>query len=255
MIQPIRSITLRTANPSLGKGQSLARRVATSSPTATSEESTLSKAKNASLRLMALGGSITYGIGSTDGNGYRRALYDMLVARGHAVEMVGSRHSGSMVNNSNEGWPGRRIDQIHFKAIKATARFLPNIFTINAGSNDCLQDFDIGSAGARIDAMLEDLWKAGSPDATVVLSTLVVAADTSVNDRVLRVNEQIRELVAKQRSAGKENIFLADMYCSAGGPQLAELVSDGIHPNDEGYIKMARIWAASIGEAVQAGVV
>jgi lysophospholipase L1-like esterase len=203
---------------------------------------------------MPLGGSITYGLGSTDGNGYRKALYDILTGRGHTIEFVGSRTSGSMPNGANEGWPGRRIDQIHTRAIKATARFIPNVFTVNAGSNDCLQNYEIDSAGARIDAMLEDLWKTGLPDATVVLSTLVVAADTSVNERVLRVNEQIRELVEKRRLAGEMNVFLADMYCSADGPQLGDLVEDGIHPGDGGYVMMARIWADSIEEAVRAGV-
>ncbi|KAL3490659.1 SGNH hydrolase-type esterase domain-containing protein [Aspergillus germanicus] len=206
---------------------------------------------------MPLGGSITYGLGSSDGNGYRKALYDMLVARRHTVEMVGSRTSGSMVNNANEGWPGRRIDQIHAKALKSTAKFLPNIFTINAGSNDCLQEFEIGSAGARINSMLEGLWKAGLPDATVILSTLVVAADTSINERVLRVNDQIRGLVQKGRSSGGDsngNVFLADMYSSTG-PQLTDLIEDGIHPNDEGYVKMARIWTESIEKALLAGAI
>jgi lysophospholipase L1-like esterase len=203
---------------------------------------------------MPLGGSITYGLGSSDGNGYRKALYDILTGRRHTIEFVGSRTSGSMPYNANEGWPGRRIDQIHTRAIKVTAKFIPNVITINAGSNDCLQDYEIESAGARIDAMLEDLWKTGLPDATVVLSTLVIAADTSINERVLRVNDQIRNLVQRRRLAGAQNVFLADMYCSAKGPQLGDLVEDGIHPGDGGYVKMAKIWADSIEEAVRVGV-
>ncbi|KAL3461216.1 SGNH hydrolase-type esterase domain-containing protein [Aspergillus heterothallicus] len=206
------------------------------------------------LRLMPLGGSITYGLGSTDGNGYRKTLQDLLAGQGYSVEMVGSRKCGSMVNNANEGWPGRRIDQIHARATRATAKFLPNIFTVNAGSNDCIQDFGIDSAGARIDAMLEELWAVGVPDATVILSTLVVAADATVNGRVLRVNEQIRELVERKRLSEGKRVVLADMYSSAGGPDAAELVDDGVHPNDEGYIKMAKIWAQSIEEAAGQGM-
>ncbi|KAL2818004.1 SGNH hydrolase-type esterase domain-containing protein [Aspergillus granulosus] len=201
---------------------------------------------------MPLGGSITYGVGSSDGNGYRKILQDMLISRDYPTEMVGSRNSGSMTNNANEGWRGRRIDQIQDKAIRSTTRLLPNVFTVNAGSNDCLQDFEIDSAGARLDALLEDLWAIGLPDATVILSTLLVAADDTTNERVLRVNEQIRELVAKKGSTKGKNIVLADMYSNAGGPQLGDLVDDGIHPNDGGYVKMARIWADSIDKAVGA---
>ncbi|KAL4993888.1 SGNH hydrolase [Aspergillus recurvatus] len=201
---------------------------------------------------MPLGGSITYGVGSPDGNGYRKALYDMLVARGYTIEMVGSRRSGSMVNNHNEGWRGRRIDQIREKAKKPAARLLPNLLTVNAGSNDCLQDFEIPSAGARLDALIEDFW-ALAPGATVILSTLLVTSNEQVNARVVRVNEQIRDLV-RVKSAQNKNILLAEMYSCVGAPRLRDLVDDGVHPNTDGYMKMATIWADSIDEAAKLGI-
>ncbi|KAL4984735.1 SGNH hydrolase-type esterase domain-containing protein [Aspergillus falconensis] len=210
------------------------------------------RASKVPLRIMPLGGSITYGVGSPDGNGYRKALYDILVARGYTAEMVGSRRSGSMANNSNEGWRGSRIDQIHEKAKKSAARLLPNLFTLNAGSNDCLQDFEIASAGARLDALIEDLWTF-APGATVILSTLLVTSNKQVNARVLKVNEQIRDLVG-MKSAEQKNILLAEMYSCVGAPQLRDLVDDGLHPNADGYAKMAIIWADSIDKAAQSGI-
>ncbi|KAL4976296.1 SGNH hydrolase [Aspergillus desertorum] len=198
---------------------------------------------------MPLGGSITYGFGSPDGNGYRKALYDIFVARGYTIELVGSRRSGSMVNNNNEGWRGRRIDQIHEKAKKSAARLLPSLFTVNAGSNDCLQDSEIPSAGSRLDALIEDLWKL-APGATIILSTLLVASDKQVNARVLGVNEQIRDLV-EVKSAEHKNILLAEMYGCVGAPQLGDLVDDGVHPNADGYAKMAITWANTIDRAAR----
>jgi hypothetical protein len=48
---------------------------------------------------MPLGASITYGVGSTDGNGYRKYVRDHLVRAGYDVTMVGSRRAGTMENN------------------------------------------------------------------------------------------------------------------------------------------------------------
>lgn len=59
----------------------------------------------ANLVLMPLGDSITYGFGSSDGNGYRGALYDDLVGAGATVDMVGSLQSGSMSDPDSEIGP------------------------------------------------------------------------------------------------------------------------------------------------------
>lgn len=201
---------------------------------------------------MPLGGSITYGIGSSTGNGYREKLNDILAARGHQTTIVGSRKSGTMANNDNEGWRGYRIDQIHEKAVKSAARYLPNLFAVNAGANDCLQDYEIQTVGVRLEALVEELWEVASPGATVVLSTLVVAVEDGMNSRVLRVNEQIRDLVERKVADGKR-IVLADLY-SPRGPQVGDLVDDGIHPGDDGYVKIAEIWADSIEQAARTGM-
>ena len=51
------------------------------------------------LRSLPLGASITWGQGSTDGNGYREDLRKLLVQRSTVVDMVGTVHSGKMSDN------------------------------------------------------------------------------------------------------------------------------------------------------------
>lgn len=51
------------------------------------------------LRILPLGASITWGQGSSDGNGYREHLRTLLLLRGTVVGMVGTVNSGSMINN------------------------------------------------------------------------------------------------------------------------------------------------------------
>ncbi|KAI5456785.1 SGNH hydrolase-type esterase domain-containing protein [Mariannaea sp. PMI_226] len=191
---------------------------------------------------MPLGGSITYGVGSSDGNGYRKFLHDMLLTNSYQIHMVGSRRSGSMINNNNEGWRGHRLDQIERKVRRSVTAMRPNAFTINAGSNDCIQDFQLQGFGERMANMLDFLWHI-SPLSTVILSTLVVNTDKEVNTRILGVNRQIRDLV-DLKVAERKRVVLADMN-SVEGPQLRDLV-DGTHPNDEGYRKMAIIWFNAI---------
>jgi hypothetical protein len=48
------------------------------------------------LRVLPLGASITFGIGSKDGNGYRKDVRDQLRFAGWEVDMVGGVQSGSM---------------------------------------------------------------------------------------------------------------------------------------------------------------
>ncbi|KAL7788379.1 carbohydrate esterase family 3 protein [Trichoderma ceciliae] len=201
------------------------------------------------LRLMPLGGSITYGVGSSDRNGYRKLLHDMLTSDGYVVKMVGSRRSGTMPNNQNEGWRGFTIDQIKRKACESTPLLFPNLITINAGSNDCLQNLEIGEIGKRIDMILEYVWHA-SPGSTIILSTLLPNLDKTTEQRVLQSNAQFKEL-ALQKSIQRKRIILVDMH-GADGPNESDLV-DGTHPSDLGYQKMANLWHKGFREAVSKG--
>lgn len=198
---------------------------------------------------MPLGGSITYGSKSSDGNGYRKPLYDLLLADGYDVEMLGSRRAGTMAQNSNEGWRGFRIDQIEGKVVRSVAKHLPDVITFNAGSNDCRQQYEIDAAGQRIRKLLEALWDA-SPRSTIILSTLVRSAQEDAERAVVRVNEQILEL-SKELVASRRRLVLVNMHVAALG--LGDL-ADGTHPNDGGYLKMGRIWYDGIKEAESEGL-
>jgi lysophospholipase L1-like esterase len=194
---------------------------------------------------MPLGASVTYGVGSSHGNGYRDTLRQLLVTKGYKIQMMGSRRAGTMENNHNEGWRGYRIDQIFKKARKSVPLYTPDVFTINAGSNDCLQDFYLDHAGERMGGLIQYLWKV-APNSTIILSTLLVNAGQKTELRIRRVNEQYQNL-AKKMLDEHRRIILVDMR-SADGPQESDLV-DGTHPDDNGYNKMAKIWYEGINKA------
>ncbi|KAJ5357016.1 hypothetical protein N7517_011625 [Penicillium concentricum] len=196
---------------------------------------------------MPLGGSVTRGVGSSDGTGYRKSLLQMIQLYGMNARMVGSRKDGLMPNNDHEGWRGFRIDQIEGKARKSVKTLTPNVVLVNAGSNDCLQTFNIMEAGNRMGGMLDYLWLA-SPKCTILLSTLLQNADKEANSVVMRVNDQFRAL-AQYKATEQRKIVLVDMDTS-DGPDVQGFV-DGIHPDDKGYHKMASLWFRGIQEALQ----
>lgn len=198
---------------------------------------------------MPLGASITAGTGSPDLNGYRSRLRSLLVADGNPVDMVGSRASGNMTDNQHEGWPGRRIHEVFEKARASVPARLPNLVTLNAGTNDCAVGYDVDAAGERMEELLDYLWTA-SPKVSVVLSTLLVNGNSTIEKCVLAVNEQLTTLTADLTAKSKK-IILVDMH-AADGPQEYDLV-DGTHPDAAGYEKMAGIWFAGIQEAASRG--
>lgn len=201
---------------------------------------------------MPLGASITYGQESSDGNGYRARLKTLLEEDDYPVRFVGSRHNGTMSDNASEGWEGRRIDEVFDKARESVSDLLPNLVLINAGANDCFQRDDFGepeNAGETMRELLGFLWKE-SPDATLVLSTLIVNGIEEDDDCLEEINEKFESLAEEQRERGKK-VVLADMR-GKGAPTLKDM-ADFTHPNDEGYEKMADIWYEAIQEAAAEG--
>ena len=203
----------------------------------------------APLRLMPLGASITYGQASTTGNGYREDLRNMLTSADYTVDMVGSRKHGTMQDNDVEGWPGFRIEQVQAKAELSVPSRKPNIFTINAGTNDCAQNYKLEDAGSRMGSLMEYVWKA-SPGSTIILSTLLINLNETIEARVENVNNQIKEC-AKVKAGENKRVVLVDMH-GEDGPQKADM-HDDTHPNDQGYAKMAKIWFRGIQEADEKG--
>jgi lysophospholipase L1-like esterase len=199
---------------------------------------------------MPLGASITWGQASSDGDGYRGVLRGMLAAGGNPINMVGSRQHGTMADNDVEGWPGFVVDKVYAKANVSVPAWKPNVILVNAGTNDCSQDRDVDHLGERMLAMLEHLLVM-SPRATIVLSSLIVNKDAAVEERVLRVNEQYRDVVAKLGSKGKRVVFV-DMH-DKSGPRVGDMF-DNTHPNDKGYKKMAVLWYNALVKADRAGL-
>lgn len=200
----------------------------------------------AKIRLMPLGDSITHGIGSSTGSGYRARLFDTLALSKRDVDAVGSQSSGDHQDPSHEGYPGWRIDQLSGIASCAVRSARPNVITIHAGTNDMNQQFDLARAPERLDALIDRAFSA-APEATVVVATLIAASKPGLQPRIDAYNAKLPGLV-KARQAQGDRVKLADMSAVT----TADLAQPA-HPSDRGYAKMADAFLLAILEAESDG--
>ncbi|MFE9425996.1 ricin-type beta-trefoil lectin domain protein [Kitasatospora sp. NPDC006697] len=205
-----------------------------------------SAASDTPLRVMPLGDSITWGLGSSTGNGYRGPLWNDLVADGHPLDFVGSVRNGSMPDPDNEGHSGYRIDQIAPLVDASLDRFRPNVVTLEIGTNDLNQDYQVSTATARLRSLIDQI-TADVPDATVLVASLIVSTSSSEEPYRAAYNQAIPGIVNSEQAAGK-HVGYVDMSALT----TADL-ADYLHPNDSGYQKMADAFHRGIQAADSAG--
>ncbi|MER5374300.1 ricin-type beta-trefoil lectin domain protein [Streptomyces sp. NPDC002553] len=227
----------------LGLGAALPAAAATGTE---SPPSAVRAAAPTALRLMPLGNSITWGVGSSSGNGYRSFLRNQLAAEGHAPDFVGSGRNGTMSDPDNEGHSGWRIDQITGIADSVLARYRPNVVTLEIGTNDLNGNYQIPTAPDRLRALIDRITRA-APDATVLVGTVIISTSGTEEANRPAFNARIPGIVQAAQAAGK-HVRLVDMSALT----RADL-ADALHPNDTGYRKMADAFNAGIQAADAAG--
>ncbi|RBQ14077.1 hypothetical protein DP939_42640 [Spongiactinospora rosea] len=201
--------------------------------------------KKRDLRIMPLGDSITYGIGSSTQSSYRADLWNKLDGKTKSLDFVGSMRSGRLSDPDNEGHSGAMIGQIANSADTAVPLWRPNVVLVHAGTND----MDRGDAGAAPDALkvLVDQVFEDAPTALIVVANLVPSKDSRVQGRIDAFNKEIPAIVEKRVGMGRM-IALADMSMVTSG----DLV-DSLHPNDNGYRKMADAFHKALLRAAAKG--
>ncbi|KAH8684260.1 SGNH hydrolase-type esterase domain-containing protein [Tricladium varicosporioides] len=192
------------------------------------------------LKILPLGDSITYGWGSSDLNGYRLDLRNMLSM--YKVQYIGSLRSGSMANNASEGHIGALISQIGQYAT-LSLKELPNVILLMAGTNDMNNPVDPATAPARLGKLIDELLFAVA-DALILVAQLTPSATKSTAENIAKFNAAVPEIVA-QRANAKGRVMVVDMSKYVTTSDL----TDGLHLNDHGYARMATAWYDAIQQA------
>jgi hypothetical protein len=135
-------------------------------------------------------------------------------------------------------------------SLECSLKQKPNLVLINAGTNDCLKNIDIKNAGGRMRKIIDRLFSQ-TDGTTVLLSTLIVNGDVEANANVENVNTQYRQIVKDMAARGRK-IALAEMN---NGFITVEDISkvDQTHPTNDGYRKLAAVWADAFTRVAQKG--
>lgn len=99
------------------------------------------------------------------------------------------------------------------------------------------------------------LQQPGWDKTTIILSTLIPSANANTEAPRGSVNDQYRKLVTDMQADGVR-IVLADMDPPGAGNGWLSYPADygdTVHPNDQGYAKMAYVWWAAINRAKNDG--
>ncbi|MGX2998745.1 SGNH/GDSL hydrolase family protein [Streptomyces sp. JNUCC 64] len=200
------------------------------------------------LTVMPLGDSITQGVGSSTGDGYRAALRDGLAEHATEVDFVGSLRHGTHPDPDHEGHSGYRIDQIAAGIGPWLLAAAPNVVTLHLGSNDVNRDHQVAGAPERLAGLIDQLTTA-APDLTVLVAPLVPNSRPGVAPRVAAFNRELPRIVGERRDRGAK-VVLVDFDALDDGD-----LKDGLHPNDSGYRKMARAFQAGVARAARAGLI
>jgi lysophospholipase L1-like esterase len=192
---------------------------------------------------LAFGDSITWGDGSSNGEGYRDFLAENIVAYWGKADII------------NDGQPGSKslVGQGRLPGDLAVNR--PAYVLILYGTNDwndaeCREAFPCYTVDA-LRAMVQDSRSAG---VNPVLGTIPPVNPDYVDKRADERNDWVTRMnVLVRQMAAEEKVALAEIHGDfLKQPSLPPLFNDFLHPNDAGYQVMAESFFAAITKPVGA---
>jgi lysophospholipase L1-like esterase len=197
--------------------------------------------------ILPLGDSITDGVKSGTGNGYRGYLANRFTAGGSPMGTgwlyEGGLESGSLFW-SHEGHSGNTIDQIAAFVPSGLAK-APNgaqnvdLVLLDAGTNDDGQNRTATQMIADTSTLLDKVL-GFSPSIRVVLAQITVTTrNTATQQQTERDFDDQLPALAEAKGA---RVAVVDM-------RGVHLSVDGIHPDDAGYQDMANRWYATLASA------
>ncbi|WNI14502.1 SGNH/GDSL hydrolase family protein [Actinacidiphila sp. ITFR-21] len=203
------------------------------------------------VRVMPLGDSITWGQGSTGDAGYRKPLWRLVAGQSrYAVRFVGSERNGDLPEPANEGHRGWTIGQVRGRVDGWLAVSRPDVVLLHLGINDLRHNVDVARAPDRLAELVDRIY-ADRPGVSVVYMGLLPVAShqrtpltTRLRAEVAAFDRRAAALQAAERRRGR-----AFWYVTPPDLTVAEM-SDGVHPDDAGYRRMAEAFFPVLGKAV-----
>jgi len=192
------------------------------------------------LRIMALGNSSTVGVGSPGTAGFRGPLESLLARHGIAFVMVGSQQTGppSVPDRHHEGHPGWTMAQMQPLVAGWMRAQRPDVVLLQVGTNDLNSGVSARTTAARLDRLLDTIH--GVSNAGVIVAG--VWAPLRDHPRARADYQRLAAAVVARHERRGEAMTFVDTSTLLGPGDLF----DGLHPNRNGYRKIAAVWDGGI---------
>ena len=192
------------------------------------------------LRILPLGASITAGFASSDGNGFRKVLYDTL-RKTNTINYVGTQGTAPLLHEGHPGWIIKDVAT----AATTPLRSRPNVVLIHVGTNDLLTNNAIDQAPDRLGALIDQVTKA-APDAVVLVAQILPSSRPGQFDNFVTFNARVASII-NQRQVENKKVMKVWM------PITTDDLQDGVHPTDAGYNRMGQAWVKGLQRAADKG--
>ncbi|WP_348227123.1 carbohydrate-binding protein [Trichocoleus desertorum] len=226
---------------------------------------------SAILRIMPLGDSITHGMPPSNPlaypGAYRIPLWERFKTDSIPLDFVGSQRNGSLSENpdspdgfdqDHEGYPGKKISEIATSTqVNLNPRLQelkPNVILLTIGTNDAMSTRSVDQMKSDLGKLIDQI-TSQRPDVQLLVSTIPPinpSRSSTAAQKAIAFNNSLPTIISTKAAAGKK-VALVDTIKGNDGQSgtaddlvVSDLVSDGLHPNEGGYNKIANTWYDAI---------
>ncbi|WP_459947610.1 GDSL-type esterase/lipase family protein, partial [Desulfocastanea catecholica] len=192
------------------------------------------------IKIMPLGDSITRGYGSDFMVGYRQDLFRSLVETGYKIDFVGNEAEGELspqfFDYDHEGHGGWTPSQVALNVFGWLLVTQPDVILLHIGTND-IKDI------SGVEKILDEIDRYSS-SIVVVLAKIINRQPYHLETSLF--NNKLEAMASNRQLAG-DLIYIVDMENALN---YSTDMSDLLHPNNDGYTKMSRVWHTELVNGV-----
>ena len=206
-------------------------------------------ARAAALKVLALGDSITVGVGSSHHGGYRATFWTRMRDAGFEIDMVGGKSDGAdTFDNAHQGEAQLPLNDLSAGVHEKLRTYQPDVVLLLTGSDEARSDhFSPHAFAANLGVLIDRVFTA-KHDVKLLISTIPPARFGRNQGTKRALNELVRRTVRERAERG-EAVFLVDSFATMDPTRD---MADTDHPNDAGYERIGEAFADALLAALGA---